>query len=295
MKKIENRGRTLDAVVNPKSYPPFSKIPDAVAFEEAWKSNPDWIFANMAHAAYCDREYLEKLFDNFGAGIKFYESKPDEHGIIRGREAFLAIWDDKAILSFRGTEADDKLKIKLDKRGIISKWLQKIFPSMFKIPFIPTDIVDDLDFIPFTYREEGGKSKVHRGFFNATKELWPEISKDLEPLKHSGTRLYVTGHSLGAAMAVIAGIRGSFEKIVTFGEPSVGNDLDNTIEPGCSHIRYVNGRDPVTKIVPKFLFKHHGELKEIKDIEGSDFRFDHSIINYAIILESLRNDKTNNT
>ena len=87
-------------------------------------------------------------------------------------------------------------------------------------------------------------------------------------------------------MAVIAGIKYSFNKIVTFGEPSVGNDLDNTIEPGCFHIRYVNGIDPVTKIIPESIYKHYGELKEIKDIDCSDIRFDHSIINYAIILES---------
>ena len=108
------------------------------------------------------------------------------------------------------------------------------------------------------------------------------------------TQLFVTGHSLGAAMAVIAGMIYSFNKIVTFGEPSVGNNLERTIEPSCPHIRYVNGDDPVTKIVPESLFKHHGKLKKIMDIEGTDFRFDHSIINYAIILESLGKENTNN-
>ena len=296
MKEIENRGRTLDAVVNPKNYSPFSKIPDKAAFEAAWKSNPDWIFANMAHAAYCDREDIEKLFKDFGATeIKFYESKLDEHGIKRGREAFLAIWDDKAILSFRGTEAGDKLKIKLNEKiRFFATHLKIDLPPDIDILFLPTDLIDDLDFAPYTYKEESGESQVHGGFFKATMELWPEIYKDLETLDLSdSTQIFVTGHSLGAAMAVIAGIVYSFKKIVTFGEPSVGNNLENTIEPGCSHIRYVNGDDPVTKIVPEFLFKHHEEPKEIKDIEGPDFKFDHSIINYAIILESSGNDKIN--
>jgi hypothetical protein len=289
MKEIENRGRTLDAVVNPKNYAPFSKITDSEAFDAAWKSNPDWIFANMAHAAYCDRKYLEKRFKDFGATVKFYESKPDPNGIIRGREAFLAVWADKAILSFRGTEADDKLKIKIDEKiRFFATHLKIDLPSEVDILFLPTDLIDDLSFAPFTYREENGASQVHGGFFKATMELWPDISNDLEGLSLSDpAQLYATGHSLGAAMAVIAGIRYSFKKIVTFGEPSVGNNLDNTIEPGCSHIRYVNGDDPVTKIVPESLFKHHGELKEIRDSEGPDFRFDHSIINYAVILESM--------
>ena len=61
MKTIKNRGRTVDGVVNPKNYPPFLNIPDRVAFESAWENNPDWIFANMPHAAYCEKEYLEKI------------------------------------------------------------------------------------------------------------------------------------------------------------------------------------------------------------------------------------------
>ena len=296
MNVIKKRGRTLDAVVNPRNYPPFSKIPDRAAFEAAWKNNPDWIFANMSHAAYCDAEYLEKLFKNFGATIKFYESKPNELGIIKGRQAFLAIWDDKAILSFRGTEADERITIKLRIKYFLPKWLQRIIPSKIEIPFISPDIVDDIKIVPYTYRDEEGESQVHRGFFKATKELWPEISEDLEKLDlPDPNQLFVTGHSLGGAMAVVAGIMYSFKTIVTFGEPRVGNNIENTIEPGCLHIRYVNGIDPVTKIVPEILFKHHGELKEIKDVEGPDFRFDHSIINYAVILESLENDQIDHT
>ena len=73
------------------------------------------------------KNILKKLFEKFGANIKFYQSESDKHGITRGREAFLAIWDDKAILSFRGTEGDDKLEIKLREKGIFSMILRKVF------------------------------------------------------------------------------------------------------------------------------------------------------------------------
>ena len=63
---------------------------------------------------------------------------------------------------------------------------------------------------------------------------------------------------------------------MTFGELSVGNNLVNSIVSGCQHIRYVNGNDPVTKIVPNFVFKHYGILKEIVDVDSADMRFDHS-------------------
>ena len=280
IKKITDRGRTFDQVANPKKYHPFSGISDKDSFEIAWNDKPDWIFANMSHAAYHDCEYLEPLFAKFGAKIKFYESDFDENGKKRGREAFLAIWDDKAILSFRGTEADDKIKIKVDKTIIsVFKSFGVDLPTEMETLF-PTDLFDDFAFAS----KSVGKSSVHGGFLKATEELWPEISNDLSKIKISNPdQVFVTGHSLGAAMAVIAGMKYSFKEIVTFGEPSVGNDLDKTIKRD-SHIRYVNGDDPVTKIVPESLFKHHGKLTEIEDIGGSDCRFDHSIISYSVIL-----------
>ncbi|MGV7222070.1 MAG: lipase family protein [Nitrospinales bacterium] len=286
MKKIIKRGRTISAVVHPKKYPAFAKIPDRKSFDEVWDINPDAIFANMAHAAYHDEDYLGELFNKYGASIKFYESLPDKIGLVRGREAFLAIWDDKAILAFRGTEANDKLKLSINDKILhfASRYLKVDLPKEIKLLF-PTDIYDDVRFKKKTVRESGGESQVHGGFYNATMDLWPEILRDLEDINLSDpSQVYVTGHSLGAAMAVVAGIMYAFKKIVTFGEPSVGNDLDNTIDVNCQHIRYVNGKDPITRIVPKKLFEHHGICKKIVDIDGPDIKYDHSIINYADIL-----------
>ncbi|MBL4774740.1 MAG: lipase family protein [Mariprofundus sp.] len=288
MKTIEQRGRTLDAVIHPNKYAPFSGVPDKASFDRAWASNPDWIFANMAHAAYHDAEYLRQLFTPFGAKITFYQSKPDAHGWLRGSQAFLAVWDDKAVLAFRGTEADEPLILDLEASGSDRGFFGRMLPSRLKLPFIPTDIVDDLDFLPFTYSEAEGESQLHRGFYKATKRIWDDIEADLKQLQlpDSG-QLYVTGHSLGAAMAVVAGLMYPFNRIVTFGEPSVGNHLDQTMTLGCIHTRYVNGKDPVTRIVPEALYSHHGIKKPIMDMDGADMRYDHSIINYACILGKL--------
>ena len=292
MKDIEKRGRTFDSVVNPKKYKPFSKIPDQDAFEVAWKSNPDWIFANMAHAAYCDRDNLKELFTNFGASIEFYESVPNKYGFIRGRQAFLATWHDKAILSFRGTEASEQMKWKVSEKlvAVAKKFLNINLPAEVKILF-PTDLYDDAAFFKFTYREKEKSSQVHGGFYKATDELWPDIEKDLDGLSSDQkAQLFVTGHSLGAAMGLIAAMKGSFKEVVTFGEPSVGNNIDNTLGH-CTHIRYVNGKDPVTKIIPEIVYEHHGDPISIEDIDGADMRYDHSIINYAEILEHIKKRK----
>jgi len=39
----ERRGRTWDAVQNPKNYESFLEITNEKEFENAWKNNPDWI------------------------------------------------------------------------------------------------------------------------------------------------------------------------------------------------------------------------------------------------------------
>jgi hypothetical protein len=92
-------------------------------------------------------------------------------------------------------------------------------------------------------------------------------------------------------MALIAAMMYPFKEVVTFGEPSVGNDIDKTLD-NCTHIRFVNGDDPVTKIVPEVVYKHHGEPINIQDSSGADIKFDHSIINYAEILGEGRHPRS---
>jgi len=284
MHQIEKRGRTLDAVLHPKHYAPFTGIADRDAFESAWQNRRDLIFAHCAHAAYFDADELEDIFEPFGAKISFYDSGMDASGWKRGSQGFLAHWPDRVVLAFRGTEPDEALM--LDLMGIEPhhELLGNLLTKPLKFPFIPTDIVDDLDFLPIIFRQERGESKLHRGFYKAIERIRPQISDDLIQLDLAQSQLFATGHSLGAAMAVIAGLIHDFDRIVTFGEPRVGRNIDATMAETCTHRRYVNGKDPVTRVVPKMLYNHHGTEIQITDIDGPDMRYDHSIINYACIL-----------
>jgi hypothetical protein len=279
-------GRSLDAVLNPKHYPPFPDITTAESFRQAWQNNPMWVLANMAHAAYCAPEDMAKRFHGFGAVTHFYESGADSSLIIRGRQAFLAIWADKAILSFRGTEGSEKLRLKTPDalRTAIEK-LGWTLPGALDT-FLATDILDDLNFRTTTYR----RSHVHKGFLEATLDLWPAIEADLKAHGTPSSRpVFVTGHSLGGAMALIAGMTYPFKRIVTFGAPRVAQDLHRAIADPARHIRYVNGNDPVPHVVPTFYpfqYRHHGERRTIVDQHhgGPNVLYDHSIVNYAEIL-----------
>jgi len=72
--------------------------------------------------------------------------------------------------------------------------------------------------------------------------------------------VYMTGHSLGAAMATIAATRYEPVELFTFGSPRVGGPkfIRNI---NCPHLRFMNNNDIVCRIPPAWLgFRHHGEM-----------------------------------
>ena len=277
--------RSLEAVFYPGNYAPFPDLASASHFQRAWEGNPAWVMANMAHAAYCAPETVRPLLHTIGAETRFYASGVADGPLIRGRQAFLGLWEDKAILSFRGTEITETLRLKTPEtlRRAVAKWGGTL-PDVLDT-FLATDILDDLHFTLAPYKH----ARVHKGFLDATLELWPRIEKDLQDrCTPSGTPVYVTGHSLGGAMAVIAGMTFPFARIVTFGAPRVGQDLQQALGDPTLHVRYVNGNDPVPWIVPSvypFRYRHFGDLRKIVDpVHGPSALYDHAIVNYAAVL-----------
>ena len=117
----------------------------------------------------------------------------------------------------------------------------------------PSDILADLK-AGKNIEAVGGK--IHVGFKGEINKLWPAIEKAVANIDS----LYVTGHSLGAAMATIASGRMQSKVIalITFGSPRVGNkEFVNSLK--VTHYRVQNNCDDVTK-VPFLLmgFAHHG-------------------------------------
>ena len=120
----------------------------------------------------------------------------------------------------------------------------------------PSDILADLK-AGKNIEPVGGK--IHVGFKGEINKLWPTIQKSVANINS----LYVTGHSLGAAMATIAAgrMQSKVLALVTFGSPRVGNkQYVNSLT--VTHYRVQNNCDDVTK-VPFMLmgFAHHGTHK----------------------------------
>ena len=65
-----------------------------------------------------------------------------------------------------------------------------------------------------------GGGRVHRGFYRAFMQVRDEIAANLE---HIAAPTIFTGHSLGAAMALMAAVMWSPQDVHVFGCPKVGN------------------------------------------------------------------------
>jgi triacylglycerol lipase len=97
---------------------------------------------------------------------------------------------------------------------------------------------------------EGGVAKVHRGFYNAYRSVEDRIDAILKRDDCRGLPLFITGHSLGGGLAVVAtrfvanGARGA---CYTFGCPRVGNQAFNN-QIFTPVYRIVNAADIVTAV-----------------------------------------------
>jgi len=205
-----------------------------------------------------------------------------------GTQAFAAGNGAMLLLSFRGTEKDPK------------DWL--------------TDF--DAAFV------NGPRGMVHEGFMIALNSIWRDIWQYLATQRR-GRALWVTGHSLGAALATLAVAKLRFERdepvngLYTFGQPRTGNRdfaSDFDADFGGQTFRYVNNNDIVARVPPrssgyshvgsfryfdkngnqddqmdwwdKVVDRMKGNIKEILNSKpGLDGIKDHAIINYVRCLE----------
>jgi hypothetical protein len=100
----------------------------------------------------------------------------------------------------------------------------------------------------------GVGARFHRGFMSALADIWDPLLAAVEAeLKKAPRPLWVTGHSLGGAIALLASwrlMRNFLEvhQVVTFGAPMIGNqeaaEAFAKELPGKIH-RYIDDPDPV--------------------------------------------------
>jgi triacylglycerol lipase len=143
------------------------------------------------------------------------------------------------------------------------------------------DWLDDGEIRLVPFRSNG---LIHVGFRNALDSVYPAIEATLRKWSGKGRTLWVTGHSLGGALALLAAAYLRFPAdptkvlprpiagLYTFGQPRVGTiDFCQACDGnfGAYYFRYVNHDDIVTRIPPRVLFYWHGGRVEMIDRTGA--------------------------
>jgi len=255
----------------------------------AYSDRTAWVMASMAQLVYENfedrgksRELLLTKLNGGGFELIGEFNAPDTD-----TQAFLVKNDSYAVLAFRGTEVSKKTDIKTDAEA-------------FKVSTI--------------------EGKVHRGFIDAYKSIEEQVVTGLK--KIGNLPLYITGHSLGAALATVATqhlerdhiLRDQIAACYTYGSPRVGNrEFDRDFKSAI--YRVVNTTDIVT-VVPllamgyvhvgdvRFLEKAMGDIRRGIPITQRIFFFimtifrlfgplvgDHSIDLYRKKLEAIAQDR----
>lgn len=107
----------------------------------------------------------------------------------------------------------------------------------------------------FPFVTDDKNLRVHSGFLKATKVFYERVSAEV---KKNGDPFFVTGHSLGSAIAFLFSYlygceTGSFLPTITFGQPRVVYDDPNYSPYGVEDIfpdyhRYTNTGDVITRL-----------------------------------------------
>jgi pimeloyl-ACP methyl ester carboxylesterase len=193
-----------------------------------------WWLAEASTLVYADEAFVKRRFSAAGLRqFKFFNR--------HGTQCFIASNGEFAIVAFRGSEGW-KLNERFDLLQVVSDWM--------------TDF--DIRLAAWT---RGGR--VHRGFRDALEDVWADIFPYMEKLADQGCRIWLTGHSLGAALATLAADRfQDVQGLYTFGSPRVG-DRQFQENFRLRAYRVVNGDDIVARVPPKGPYRHVGALKFI--------------------------------
>gem|GEM_PF-1192100 len=194
-----------------------------------------WWFGECSFLTYCHPGFVRMAYRLAGfEGFRFFHGK--------GTECMVG-WNDTAVIvSFRGTE--------LKSRSAVH------------------EIRTDMNTVPVAF--EGG-GMVHQGFLNGLDEVWEgpdglQVFLDEITEEDPSRPLWITGHSLGGALATLCFARTPQARgLYVYGAPRVGDQDFVAIIQGRPVWRLEHARDPVPMVPPdlpaiKFNFKDPGVL-----------------------------------
>ena len=147
-----------------------------------------------------------------------------------------------------------------DTRGIVARKLGATI-----VAFAGTDPLHLLNWVS-DFSLGRPKEAVHEGFRDAAAAVWDQVREVLRDAATLGSPIFITGHSLGAAIAVVTAdfarreLDLSAAQVYLYGCPRVGRDDFTTpydLAFATKTYRLVHGADIVPTVPPALLGFHH--------------------------------------
>ncbi|MBW8311757.1 MAG: lipase family protein [Rhizobium sp.] len=194
-----------------------------------------WL-AHFASFAYSEAEQLVEspLMKAHGIEVQPFDTA--------GTQGFIFSSDAACILAFRGTEMT------------LEDWMTDADARQHEPP----------------WEEAGEGVGIHKGFHDALERVWDEVATRLTEARRP---IWITGHSLGGALALLAASRLTRERpalpvagVYTFGQPRIGsNAWTKTLPIQLQQriFRYVNDNDIVPLVPPQspIDYEHVGQAR----------------------------------
>jgi len=185
--------------------------------------------ARAARLAYNSADEIKKMAAAWGFPRCRFIERRDTQAYVMGNDSAI-------VLAFRGTEPN-KLK----------DWMSDLDTQFVATPF----------------------GLVHNGFHQAVDRVWGDLNDCIGEFQDHAQSLWITGHSLGAALAILATARWRecdkpVSGLYNFGAPRVGDRVfERTFNQdfGQRAFRYVNNADLVTRVPLRTMgFSHVGRF-----------------------------------
>lgn len=202
-----------------------------------------YCLAQACALAYQDQATIEQQAHQWGFGrVRHHETRFAPPFPLQDTQAYTLASDHMIITAFRGTEPAQ-----------IKDWLT--------------------DGTAPPRRGPDGTGRVHHGFAEALDSIYPDVLATLDEWRTDGQSVWFTGHSLGGALAMLAGARMYLEEprlaadgVYTFGQPRTCDPtLAAAYDKGYKNrmYRFVNNNDIVPQLPPEPFYTHVSALRYI--------------------------------
>ena len=241
--------------------------------------------AKAAYLTYEDKSYVREICQRWGIAddnsLRYFNSR------VQDTQAFMLKTNDFIVLAFRGSQE-------------LKDWQTNFSTRLKRFNLGTTMEPLQEDMIP-------PRGQVHRGFQTAWESVEGNVIRQLQKWKQEQSGdlpLFITGHSLGGALATVAAASLTKQKFIvqglyTFGQPRVGDlvfaaemrlMLDGKI------FRFVNNNDIVPHIPPPYLpwnpfrlYVHVGQ-RIYFDFRGNMYPHPNPILRFVDFLVGLLRD-----